>query len=102
MYKNNCCAIAPVRKSIVMRMNIVETEVDSEMIAKTCNCMEKDRKVTYSILNSYHSLCQDKKDILSNELVACERLLKYSKDPFDKQIIEREITDLKLMLDLLQ
>ncbi len=85
-----------------MRMNIVETEVDSEIIAKTCNCMEKDRKVTYSFLHSYHTLCQDKKDILSNELMACERLLKYSKDPFDKQIIEKEIADLRLMLDFIQ
>ena len=69
-------------------MNVVETEVDPEIIAKTCNCLEKDRKVTYIFLNSYHSLCKDKRDILSNELVACERLLKYSKDPIDKEITD--------------
>jgi hypothetical protein len=86
----------------VIAMNVVETEVDPEIIAKTCNCLEKDRKVTYLFLNSYHSLCKDKRDILSNELVACERLLKYSKDPIDKEIIEREIADLRLILDRIQ
>ena len=83
-------------------LNITETEVHSEIIAKTCNCKDKDRKVTYSFLDSYHSLCIDKKDILCNELIACERLLKYSREPLDKRVIEREIADLKLMLDLIQ
>lgn len=86
----------------MLELNIAETEINSEIIAKTCNCRENDRKVTYEFLDSYHSLCKDKKDILSNELLACERLLKYSRDPKDKGIIEREITDLRLMLDLIQ
>jgi hypothetical protein len=63
---------------------------------------DNDRKATYSFLDSYHSLCRDKKDILCNELIACERLLKYSSDPLDKDTIEREIADLKLMLDFIQ
>ena len=28
-------------------MNIADTEVSSDIVAKTCNCKEKDRKVTY-------------------------------------------------------
>lgn len=83
-------------------MNITETEAGSEIVAKTCNSKEKIRKVTYSFADSCYSLCQDKKDILSNELVACERLPRYSRDPLDKHIIKREIADLKLMLDLIQ
>jgi hypothetical protein len=86
----------------VKRLNIAETEVSSDIIAKTCKCKDRDRKVTYSFLDSYHSLCIDKKDILCNELIACERLLKYSREPLDKRVIEREIGDLKLMLDLIQ
>jgi hypothetical protein len=42
-------------------LNITGTEVSSEIIAKTCNCKDRDRKVTYSFLDSYHSLCIDKK-----------------------------------------
>lgn len=83
-------------------MNIVESELSSDIVAKTCNCRERDRKVTYLFLDPCHSLCQDKKDILANELHACEKLLKYSRDPLDRQIVEREIADLKLMLDLIQ
>ncbi len=83
-------------------MNIAETEVSSEIVAKTCNCKDNDRKVIYSFLDSYHNLCSDKKEILYNELIACEKLLKYSSDLLDKHAIQREIVDLKLMLDLIQ
>ena len=70
------------------------------MVAKTCGAKEK-RKVTYAILDSYHNLCLDKKDIISAELEACERLLKYSTDPADKKAVEVEITELKMALDLM-
>ena len=43
-------------------MNIAHTE-DSDMIAKTCGCKDTKRKVTYSFVDSYHSLCKDKNDI---------------------------------------
>ena len=39
-------------------------------------------KVTYSIIDSYHSLCLDKKDIISAEIEACQRLSKYTVDEF--------------------
>lgn len=83
-------------------MNIVENGITLDIVAKTCNCKERDRKVTYSFVDSCYTLCQDKKDILSNELQACEKLLKYCRDPLDRRIVEREIADLKLMLDLIQ
>ena len=85
-------------------MNIVEPEVLLTIVAKTCGCkMERDkRKITYALIDSYHSLCMDKKDIIRSELMACERLLKYTtEDQSDRLIVEREIAELKMTLDLL-
>ena len=85
-------------------MNITHTETSMKVIAKTCGCKEKNnnrRKVTYSFLDSYHNLCIDKKDIISAELEACKQLWKYTVDESDKNTIEREIAELKMMLDLM-
>ena len=62
------------------------------------------KKITYSFIDTYHSLCLDKKDIISSELEACESLLKRTtdeSDPSDRQAIESEITELKMALDLM-
>ena len=58
-------------------------------------------KVTYSFIDSYHSLCLDKKDIISAEIEACNRLSKYTRDERDKEVIEIEIAELKMSLDLI-
>jgi len=81
-------------------MNITETEVPLDVVAKTCSCSGENRKVTYLILDSYHSLCREKKDIIIGELMACEKLLKYTVDMIEN-IIEKEINELKLILDLI-
>jgi hypothetical protein len=82
-------------------MNITETEVPIRILAKTCGCDKKNEKrVTYQLIDSYHSLCLDKKDLLYAELEACERLLKYAADT-DKKTVESEIRELKMALDLL-
>ena len=63
------------------------------MIAKTCGCREKNKRtVTYQFIDSYHSLCLDKKDLMYAELEACERLLKYAADA-DKKTVESEIIE---------
>jgi hypothetical protein len=82
-------------------MNIVYTEEPFNIVAKTCGCKEKVKKVTYSFIDSYHSLCIDKKDIISAELEACERLLKCAVDKFDRGIIEKEIAQLKMVFALM-
>jgi hypothetical protein len=86
-------------------MNIAESEEPVKVIAKTCGCKEKSnntvRKIIYSFIDSYHHLCIDKKDIISAELEACERLLKHNTDEIDKKLIETEITELKMALDLM-
>ncbi len=83
-------------------MNISETEAPIRVIAKTCGCRESNkRKVTYALVDSYHSLCLDKKDIIYAELEACKKLLKYTLEEDDKKTIESEIAELKMALDLL-
>jgi len=50
------------------KVNIAHAEEDYDIEAKTCGCKDKTRKVTYSFVDSYHSLCRDKKDILISEI----------------------------------
>lgn len=88
---------------IIKKNDIAGTETSMKVTAKTCGYKEKEnmQRVTYSFTDSYHSLCIDKKDILSAELEACERLLKYAADESDKNIVEREIAELRMMLDMM-
>ena len=73
-------------------MNIVNPEVTVMLTAKTCGCKQKEnaRRVRYSFIDSYHSLCLDKKDIIEAELEACRKLLKYTGDSTDKKIDYRK------------
>lgn len=57
--------------------------------------------MTYSFIDESHALCIDKKDIISAELEACERLLKYTVDLADEEIIKKELAELKMALDLM-
>jgi hypothetical protein len=82
-------------------VNIAHTEVDHDIVAKTCGCKDTTRKITYSFIDSYHILCKDKKDIVVSEIQACERLNNNTRDAIDKSIIETEIAELKMTLDLL-
>ena len=82
-------------------MNIAHVEEDHDMVAKTCGCKNKKKKETYSFVDSYHSLCRDKKDIILSEIQACEILLRYPRDENDKITVENEIAELKLAIDLL-
>ncbi|MEW5839871.1 hypothetical protein [Nitrososphaera sp.] len=81
-------------------MNIVDSEVPSVIVAKTCGS-NASRRVTYSFVDPYHEQTLDKKEILLAELEACERLLKYASDPVDRVAAEKEISELKTVLDLL-
>ena len=47
-------------------------------------------------------VCIDKRGILLEQIYACERVLRYTIDRIDQIILEKEIADLKLMLDLLE
>ena len=82
-------------------MNIAESEELVIVIAKTCGCKEKGKRVTYSLVDAYHSLYLDKKDIIASELEACERLLKYTSHGTDRKTVETEIAELRMALDLM-
>lgn len=80
-------------------MNIVYTQ-SSLVTAKTCGCREK-REVTYAFSAEPHSLCLNKKDVVDAQINACNELLKHTRDASEKLTIEKEITDLKTALDLI-
>ena len=82
-------------------MNIVGIAVPFVIEAKTTG-LKKRRNVTYSLVDSYHSTCVDKKDIILGQIQACERLLKYTDERLDQIILEKEIADLKLILDFIE
>ncbi|HEV2876041.1 MAG TPA: hypothetical protein VGW09_02075 [Nitrososphaeraceae archaeon] len=81
-------------------MNVTDTESPT-ILAKTCGCKEKYLKVTYFFIDSCHSLCLDKKDLIYAEIEACNRLSRYTRDEIDKKVIEKEIAELKMSLDLI-
>lgn len=83
-------------------MNIVQNENESSVIiAKTCSSKNAGRKVTYTWVDQTHALCLDKKDIIQAEVEACEKLSKYIRDESDRKTIERELSELRMALDLL-
>ena len=83
-------------------MNISESEAPVRLVAKTCSCGDKNKnKVTYEFVDSYQSLCLDKKDIIYAEIEASDTLLKDVSDERDKKTIESEISELAMALDLL-
>ena len=81
-------------------MNITNTDEHLGIIAKTCGCKEKEKKVTYSFVDDSHGLCIDKKDIILSQLEACELLLKDATGKSDEQTIKKEITELRTTVDL--
>ena len=70
------------------------------MIAKTCKSDTTSGKVIYTLENPESIIYLGKKDILFNQLIACEKLIDYAKDNNDLEVIQTEINELKLMLDL--
>jgi predicted RNase H-like nuclease len=82
-------------------MNVIGMEAPLIIEAKTTGS-NSNRNVTYSPIDTYHNVFIDKKDLILAQIHACERLLKYTNDRIDQIILEKEIADLKLMLDLIE
>jgi len=80
-------------------MNIFSQESDL-LTAKTCGCKNKT-SIAYAFSESFHSLCMDKKAIVEAEIQACEKLLKYAPNESERSVVEKEITELRMALDLL-
>jgi hypothetical protein len=68
-------------------MNIIESETPYLVEAKTCGCKERGRSVSYHFIESAHSLCLGKGELVLAQIQACERLLKYSKSVEEIQLL---------------
>jgi hypothetical protein len=76
------------------------TEYEAPLIeARTCG--DKNKRVAYRLMHAFHGLCVDKKDILLAEIEACEALLQCAHDEVDRNAIEKEVSELKMALDLM-
>ena len=78
-------------------MNIV----DEDMLIEARTCGDRKRRVAYKFTDAFHSLCLDKKDILMAEIGACETLLRCCHEDGDRTAVEKEISELKMALDLM-
>jgi hypothetical protein len=83
-------------------MNIIENEIPYLVEAKTCGCKERGRSISYHFLESSHSLCLEKGELMLAQIQACERLLKYAKDEEEIKVLKEELTKLRLALDLIR
>ena len=81
-------------------MNIAVLEQPILIEAKTSGSYRK-KSVSHHVIKSSHGLCLNKTEIISAQIQACERLLKYAKDETDLSTIENEILELKFTLDLI-
>jgi len=83
-------------------MNIIESEIPYLVEARTCGCKERGRSVSYHFIESSHSICLEKGELLLGQIQACERLLEYAKDDGEIDVLKEEITKLRLALDLVR
>ena len=81
-------------------MNILEIESPFKIEAKTSK-FNDETNVIYSIAESYHNCCIDKKEIIIEQIKACENLLRDTNNKSEILTLEREISELKLALDIL-
>lgn len=92
-------ALPRFARGVCGHMNIEEAE-GPFVEARTCG-EKKNKRVAYKFMDAFHSLCLDKKDILLGEINACETLLRGCKDELERKAVEKEISELKMALDLM-
>ena len=81
-------------------MNISTSSDYPLFTAKLCSVASK-KKVAYAVLDNSDFLFVEKKDIVLNQLLACERLLPYAVEEGDKTAVLKEIDELRAALDLM-
>jgi len=80
----------------------ITSEIEMPILtAKMCSLLI-NRKVAYAFSDNSDFLYLDKRDILQNQIQACERLLRYTIEDKDRIAIGNEIEELKSALDLMQ
>jgi uncharacterized small protein (DUF1192 family) len=80
-------------------MNILEIEFPLRIEAKTTRYNDKTN-VIYSVAELQHNICIDKKEIIREQIKACENLSRYITNKSDSLALEREISELKIALDI--
>ena len=71
-------------------MNILETEFPFKIEAKTSKLNDKTN-VIYLFAEPYHNCCIDKKEIITEQIKACENLLKYSNNKNDSLVLKMKL-----------
>ena len=82
-------------------MNLTDIDSTIQIDAKLCGSSHK-RGIAYSVMEFHHSLYINKKDIILDQIRACDLHYKYAIDNLDSNVLRKEILDLKLMLDLIE
>lgn len=79
-------------------MNILEPEFQFIAEAKISVDQVKRKSISYHLIDSALQLYHDKSETISEQIQACERLLKITKDDTESSVIKNEIVDLYLVL----
>jgi uncharacterized small protein (DUF1192 family) len=80
-------------------MNILEIEFPLKIEAKITRYNDKTN-IIYSVAELQHNICIDKKEIIREQIKACENLSRYITNKSDSLALEREISELKIALDI--
>jgi uncharacterized small protein (DUF1192 family) len=80
-------------------MNILEIDFPLRIEAKTTRYNDKTN-IIYSVAELQHNICIDKKEIIREQIKACENLSRYITNKSDSLALEREISELKVALDI--
>ena len=79
-----------------------ESNVAPILTARTCGSSCQNTKVVYSFTDDTNQIFfMDKRNIINNQLDACQRLLPYI-SKIDRAVVEKEISELKLVIDVMQ
>jgi len=81
-------------------MNVLEVEFPLKIEAKTTKYNDKTN-VIYSFTELQHNFCINKKEIIMEQIKACENLSRCTINQSDSWALEREISELKSALDIL-
>ena len=81
-------------------MNTLEIEFPLKIEAKTTRYNDQTN-IIYSIAELEHNICINKKEIIREQIKACENLSRYTNNKTDTLALQREISELKAALDIL-
>lgn len=88
---------------MIFQMNVVKSETPFVVKAKSTGSQEKENKgITCHFIESSHTLCLDKVELLKGQINSCKRLLKELSEHDEKEVIESKITKLNRVLEVVR